>query len=679
MNSYSGYNEENSIVYNNEADQSRKSSNYSINQGFEGDRNISSDDLNKLACKRTKKRKRISLSCLNCKRRKVKCDRRKPICTSCNRNRIPAHLCVYKESPHILTANLSDARKSNNLISPSNHEIYDLTDFALFKYKKDILVYLGPTCWKTILFQAFKNFDIKEILKRTHEDFDKYLEPVGDTNLILSFSITETIKNIPVLLPSYKEIVSALTMFLQMPNVEVHNCISYESLFNYLQAVIIPNQSKHKQISIIKNCSLPKLSIILYVYAIASWNNSDIQSKLLPILQSANHITLSNYLQTDIPTLLALTLMHYCNKNKYNTQLKYSLYHDQSIFPPMVSIAISLGLNRYQTLPDSGLSTSEFKALGGIWKYLLLEDTKRSFQRGCQPLIQDICWNNNLLEEEWREESTYNERIKLLSNIVRDLSLPSLSKKVSLDAIILQLDYLIRKSDLEVDTNFGGYFQQSTLISLIFLQCLSNIRYVKVPTIDYKIDCFKYSLTLFLYSKEIFSNTLEKFDTPDENEFRKHYSDIGYLNDLEEAICRCGQFFISVALNTILQEDFPKHYMKVDEIGFEVSYANLEKLFSTGKENISSVINNFNWLISFINRQLQPLLSEFAKFNISAKSPYVFIGHAMNYIDRELKKISEVPNLVSSQYSLDETNIDIMSIFEPSGITKEELLELLMI
>lgn len=41
-------------------------------------------------------RKRTPISCLNCKKRKVKCDKGRPACSGCVKNNVP-HLCVYKD------------------------------------------------------------------------------------------------------------------------------------------------------------------------------------------------------------------------------------------------------------------------------------------------------------------------------------------------------------------------------------------------------------------------------------------------------------------------------------------------------------------------------------------------------------------------------------------------------
>lgn len=42
-----------------------------------------------------RRRNRLTVSCLNCKRKKIKCDRMKPMCGACLRNRVPDGSCVY--------------------------------------------------------------------------------------------------------------------------------------------------------------------------------------------------------------------------------------------------------------------------------------------------------------------------------------------------------------------------------------------------------------------------------------------------------------------------------------------------------------------------------------------------------------------------------------------------------
>lgn len=46
----------------------------------------------------SKKRNRVPISCTICRRRKVKCDKKRPVCTACNRTGV-AHLCHYIDPP----------------------------------------------------------------------------------------------------------------------------------------------------------------------------------------------------------------------------------------------------------------------------------------------------------------------------------------------------------------------------------------------------------------------------------------------------------------------------------------------------------------------------------------------------------------------------------------------------
>lgn len=58
-------------------------------------------------------RKRVPISCLNCKRRKVKCDRQKPACGGCVKNGV-GHLCEYLE-PHWSGNGASPVGKGSDL------------------------------------------------------------------------------------------------------------------------------------------------------------------------------------------------------------------------------------------------------------------------------------------------------------------------------------------------------------------------------------------------------------------------------------------------------------------------------------------------------------------------------------------------------------------------------------
>lgn len=48
-----------------------------------------------------KKRDRKTISCTTCRKRKIKCDRDKPICGACKKNNVPTHLCVYDDTPWV--------------------------------------------------------------------------------------------------------------------------------------------------------------------------------------------------------------------------------------------------------------------------------------------------------------------------------------------------------------------------------------------------------------------------------------------------------------------------------------------------------------------------------------------------------------------------------------------------
>ncbi|ODV74163.1 Zn(II)2Cys6 transcription factor domain-containing protein CYBJADRAFT_126098, partial [Cyberlindnera jadinii NRRL Y-1542] len=53
------------------------------------------------AADKPKKRQRMSVVCLNCKTRKIKCDKKRPACSNCVKCNV-GHLCEY-EPPHWVT------------------------------------------------------------------------------------------------------------------------------------------------------------------------------------------------------------------------------------------------------------------------------------------------------------------------------------------------------------------------------------------------------------------------------------------------------------------------------------------------------------------------------------------------------------------------------------------------
>lgn len=67
--------------------------------------------------------RRYGFSCLTCRRRKIKCDGKKPACISCSKSR---ETCVYKENPAFVGHLSERLRRSQARVRELEHHIKDL-------------------------------------------------------------------------------------------------------------------------------------------------------------------------------------------------------------------------------------------------------------------------------------------------------------------------------------------------------------------------------------------------------------------------------------------------------------------------------------------------------------------------------------------------------------------------
>lgn len=83
-----------------------------------------------------KQRKRVPISCLNCKKRKVKCDKGKPACGGCVKNQVPES-CHYVEPAWAVNDRSSNGESLNNhtLATATN-----TTDYSQLKSSTDIII-----------------------------------------------------------------------------------------------------------------------------------------------------------------------------------------------------------------------------------------------------------------------------------------------------------------------------------------------------------------------------------------------------------------------------------------------------------------------------------------------------------------------------------------------------------
>lgn len=233
------------------------------------------------------RRRKIS-SCLSCYRRKVKCDRKKPLCSSCEKNRIPAHLCIYTESP--LAPGASNDKKLVDEINSLRQEVcslkiketlpntketlpntketkgYDISDFYVFRKKDERAYFFGPTSIKTFTF--FSIYKEAMIYHLSTEILDKYRawkhqHSIGPTN---NRNLESCLDQLPLMLPSYKDISVRLTEYF-LSGKSISRCLHETVIFDYFSASFEAETNESDGKVVIKeNRNLLKLCAVLSIH-----------------------------------------------------------------------------------------------------------------------------------------------------------------------------------------------------------------------------------------------------------------------------------------------------------------------------------------------------------------------------------------------------------------------------
>ncbi|KAK6465781.1 hypothetical protein DFJ63DRAFT_310865 [Scheffersomyces coipomensis] len=650
--------------------------------------------------------KRVTLACSNCRKRKVKCDRGRPMCLVCSKNKIPHHLCIYEDSPHILKAAkfklLKDKQekkdreleKSRYYISPngqeqlvesttdSDEELTNLQNFVYYKHKIESYSYFGTTSWRTIFKESLQYFPpVHHIAIKTHQDVKtaakKYFNLTSVEDLVfrrknIQFNEIQgsprddddqqiagdndeqthakAIKGqqIPI---DYKQVSTILGIFVQ-DNQIINKCFNSTMLFDYLNSVMDPETSE-----IIPNSSLIKLSIIISIIVLVTarekYNgNEDVLEKdkenELPRLVhwSEKLITLSGGLnRRSIPTLQSMILLYEIKRYDLNLNFDSAFTMDYNLLVTIVNLTASLGLNRDLEILHAGENQEFVGCLRNIWKYVIFEDTTRSFQYGLQPLINDDYVQHELLED---DSYNYKTRINIIKGLNKRVNSYKHSNKVNLNQEIKLIEDLLNQ-DLQnpIDKN-NRYFY---LLDLLILQALNLIRFIKRPSNDkYRFEALKYSLLLYSFNKEILLSELKLMQQNKPNNVRINYSYCTHFLDATEAVFRSITLPVSVLLQSSIQNQ-----INLDNpiASIDLSF---ESLLRIDDKLLSVLVNDCHWLYDFLFQETRTLLEEIKPISFASLTTLIFISNTYDYIKSNLtngvSKDAEILNPVPTANAL---------------------------
>lgn len=401
-----------------------------------------------------KKRKRITHTCSSCRSRKIKCDQGRP-CTACVKKKIPAHLCIYEDSPFLPSSEIArdpkeallllteenkrlkkqlDQFKTANLLPPSffnnnqsttnpnpnsdlNRKIKRNESLTV---KKNRISYNGPSNWKALLVRdkeykeiidtaktfvanAKKEWRIEKKIKKITND--EYKDIQSSTPEILLRSLSDY-------LPDYYTVKEYLNIFIKsywytaMPIVDSEMLFEdfheiFEKKFDGSNKIKFSIKNKtidYAKISVILCCI--KLTIITKNLATINPNINlyDENDSLLRYVERL--LNFSKYLvKVNLPALQTILLLFHLHRiNPSESDGAGDGSNSVVSFKSALNMAVILGLNRDIEKLYSFERPKVVKLLKRIWVVILSCDACLSFSQGIPLGIEEDFINYDTLD-----------------------------------------------------------------------------------------------------------------------------------------------------------------------------------------------------------------------------------------------------------------------------------------
>jgi len=386
-----------------------------------------------------KRRKRISLTCTSCKQRKVKCDQGKP-CSSCVKKRIPAHLCIYEDSPFLptvdssnpvvsiavlkdenakLKAELEELRKWKEIVSgepvpghqhgstcelasPSNPKLQLFENVAL---KANKIIYFGPTSWRSLLDKEGSYSGLVKSAKRYVSNIkrewkiEKQLDsvPYEVYKDVYVGSPQKLLENLADFLPEYETIKHYLIKFLEgywnskIPIIESKQLLKdFHQLFEKNDDGSFHFKIRNKSIDY-ANIALILVVLKFMVMTHNSFHKSSNYDTRDHLVRYAERLLeYSKYMtKPTIPALQTMILLRqFMSINPLNGDGGDSSEGSLTL-KTAINMAILMGLHKnIDDLFDKS-SSSTRSTLKNIWRHLMYQDAMLSFHLGVPLAVED--------------------------------------------------------------------------------------------------------------------------------------------------------------------------------------------------------------------------------------------------------------------------------------------------
>lgn len=448
-------------------------------------------------------RNKIIRTCDNCRKRKIKCDRKRPACSACHQRRL---LCEYngrsnkgkeRRLPSDQDDNLpllSDLNNPSNIRAEDQDEEFDRKTFRSLNYirnKNGRVNFYGPTSFRNVIYimsleTYFMKFwsslkEVRQKWKEEHEYLSFRRKSANFTHmplcLITSGSILEALC---ACLPNFDKIVEVVKMFFESEFFISLPFIDPNKIYQYLNSF----QLDEFRIASLKTGSkdnIYQLAIITEILSVVYFRD-----KVPTTVELFHNIVLSSIdgKSSFLEKVQFLMLRYFVHK------IEGVIHPDDTSLRNLVNMA-------YVTATDIGLHQTEnylyfkddSKHLSTLWAFMLFADFEVSFSAGCPLHISEgtnlMSFYQTSTENVGPEDSllVFVNRILFLREVITELYGPTTIS--DLEAIIYKLKLFYIKTFGPIIFNIVS--EQNTvkdfkvlILKLSTLQIISNLSLISL-------------------------------------------------------------------------------------------------------------------------------------------------------------------------------------------------------
>ncbi|CAL9733216.1 transcription factor Pdr8p [Monosporozyma servazzii] len=491
-----------------------------------------------------KRRKQVK-SCLFCRKRKLKCNKIKPMCQQCSNRKLPK--CVYlsefnydvisveelfDKHPNVklldkithLQSNITNNNNSGN----NNKSINPLSTFKTAHWKDNKLYIFGATSWRTIITADGTKFQLEFLnlwqklkpksAKEAQQCSDLFFAPMKSDfrqNLDGTVSDTSLTQLLCTDLPKFSKIKLCLEQFFNGPFHEFLHILDPKKTFRDLYECFIFNQQNDTIIDLrpTDNTNFFKIGIILYILILTTYDNtSHVPESLIRYCIQINGAICMDITHTERAQFLLMCCYYKIHHGEY------SRWDGTQIIPIVaqtVECCVSLGLDNVgKWYRNKENIVGDLKYLENTMIWTLFTDVLTSFDIGKPPILSNDMFSIDLYESTLlrNQDQLIMPRNQLFLDFIRigrksltnlnSVNLPYNNEDI--DTFIVELhDYLNTNfPDISTFTSMGRIFAvdpfeimvlSSTLGMLFNFHNIKRAFYkdISIPT---KNGMFKYGI-----------------------------------------------------------------------------------------------------------------------------------------------------------------------------------------